>query len=124
MQHVTSDSTLQKIQRGLLDEIDDSKKRIHPAHAKTFNGSMQNRIDLAKQILWLMECDVTVEELLYLIDCRIEGEKVVLSYCSSIALAQVHCDHHCSTVSLSNLHKSKNLRYRIHIILGYYMFLS
>lgn len=92
MQRVTSDNTLQEIQKGLLDEIEDSEKRIRPAHATTFSGSMQNKIDLAKQILCLMERDVTVKELLYLIDCKIEGEKVALYYCRSIALAQVHCD--------------------------------
>ncbi len=35
----------------LLIEIKATEKRIHHTHTTTFNASMQNRIDLAKQIL-------------------------------------------------------------------------
>jgi hypothetical protein len=42
---------------------------------------MQNKIDHANRILLLMERypNMTVKELLYLIECRIEGEKFVVS---------------------------------------------
>jgi hypothetical protein len=92
MQRVTCDNTLEELQRELLDEIEITQRRIHPAHATTFNRSIQNKIVLAKQILRLMERypKMTVKELLYLIECKIEGEKIVLSYCRSIDMAQVH----------------------------------
>jgi hypothetical protein len=96
MQLITSDGTLQDVQRRLLDEIEISQKKIHPAHATTFNASIQNKIVLAKQILRLIERypKMTVKELLYLIECRIEGEKIVLSsYRWSIEMDQVHYDN-------------------------------
>ena len=42
---------------------------------------MQNKIDHANRILRLMDRypNMTVEELFYLIACRIEGEKYVIS---------------------------------------------
>ena len=42
---------------------------------------MQNKIDHANRILRIMDRypKMTVKELLYLIDCRIEGEKFVIS---------------------------------------------
>ena len=42
---------------------------------------MQNKIDHANRILRLMDRypKMTVKELLYLIECRIEGEKFVIS---------------------------------------------
>ncbi len=96
MQKVTWDHTFENVQKGLLDEIKATEKRIHPVHSMTFNGSMQNKIELAKQILRLMERypKMTVNELLYLIECKIEGEKIVLScYRWSIEMDQVHYDN-------------------------------
>ena len=93
MQKVTWDHTFENVQKGLLDEIKATEKRIHPVHSTTFNSSMQNKIDLAKQILRLMERypKMTVNELLYLIECKIEGEKIVLScYRWSIEMDQAH----------------------------------
>ena len=55
MQKVTWDHTFENVQKGLLDEIKATEKRIHPVHSTTFNSSMQNKIDLAKQILRLMK---------------------------------------------------------------------
>jgi sensor domain CHASE-containing protein len=74
MQCVTSDNTLQDVQKRLLDEIEDSQNKVYPVHSTTFNRSIQNRIVLVKQILRLMERypKMTVKELLYLIECRIE----------------------------------------------------
>ena len=96
MQNVTWDHTFENVQKGLRDEIKATVKRIHPVHSTTFNHSMQNKIDLAKQILRVMERypKMTVKELLYLIECRIEGEKTVLSsYRWSIEMDQVHYDN-------------------------------
>jgi len=95
MQLITSDNAVQELQR-LLDEIEDSQKKIHPNHATTFNRSIENKIVLVKQILRLLERypKMTVKELLYLIECRIEGEKIVLSsYRWSIEMDQVHYDN-------------------------------
>ncbi|MGB7676688.1 MAG: hypothetical protein WBL54_09205 [Nitrososphaeraceae archaeon] len=55
MQKVTWDHTFENVQKGLLDEIEATEKRIHPVHSTTFNNSMQNKMDLAKQILRLMK---------------------------------------------------------------------
>jgi hypothetical protein len=52
MQRVTSVNTLHNIPKAVLDEIRATEERIHLNHATTFNASMQNKIDLAKQILW------------------------------------------------------------------------
>ena len=96
MQKVTWDHTFENVQKGLLDEIKATEERIHPMHSTTFNRSMQNKIDLEKQILRLMEKypKMTVNELLYLIECKIEGEKIVLSrYRWSIEMDQVHYDN-------------------------------
>jgi hypothetical protein len=57
---------------------------------------MQNKIDHANRILLLMERypNMTVKELLYLIECRIEGEKfVVSSYKWSVQMLQETYDN-------------------------------
>ena len=54
---------------------------------------MQNKIDHANRILRLMDRypKMTVEELFYLIACRIEGEKFVISsYRWSVPMLQEH----------------------------------
>jgi len=95
MQRVTSDNTLQDLQIRLLDEIEDSQNKIHPNHATTFNRSIENKIVLVKQILRIMERypNMTVKELLYLVDCRIEGEKILLSDSKTIDVSQIHYDN-------------------------------
>ena len=96
MQKVTWDHTFENVRKGLLDEIKATEKRIHSVHSTTFNSSMQNKIDLAKQILCLMERNpkMTVKDLMYLIECRIEGEKIVLSsYRWSVEMDQEHFDN-------------------------------
>ena len=53
---------------------------------------MQNKIDHANRILRLM--DRTVKDLLYLIECRIEGEKFVISsYHWSVQMLQEQYDN-------------------------------
>jgi hypothetical protein len=81
MQAVIPDNRLQAVRTRLLEEIKATKKRIHPVHHPLFNLTMQNKIDHANRILRLMERypNMTVKELLFLIECRIEGEKFVFS---------------------------------------------
>jgi hypothetical protein len=96
MQKVTWDHTFENVRKGLLDEVKATENRIHSVHSTTFNSSMQNKIDLAKQILRLMERNpkMTVKDLMYLIECRIEGEKIVLSsYRWSVEMDQIHYDN-------------------------------
>lgn len=96
MQSVIPDNRLQAIKTRLLDEIRATKKRINPVHHPLFNLTMQNKIDHANRILRLMERypKMTVEELFYLIACRIEGEKfVVRSYRWSVSMLQETYDN-------------------------------
>ena len=96
MQSVISRNRLQEVRTRLLEEIKATQKRIHPVHANTFNNSMKNKIDHAIQILHLMDryLKLTVKDLLYLIECRIEGEKFVIhSYRWSVEMLQVAYDN-------------------------------
>ena len=79
MQSVIPDNRFQAIRTRLLEEIKATKKRIHPDLHPLFNLTMQNKIDHANRILRLMDRypSMTVKELLYLIECRIEGENLL-----------------------------------------------
>jgi hypothetical protein len=72
---------LQDVPIRLLEEIKATKKRIHRDLHQLFNLIMQNKIDHANRIVRLIDRypNMTVKELLFLIDCRIEGEKFVIS---------------------------------------------
>lgn len=74
---VIPDDRLQEVRIRLLDEIKVTKKRIHRDLHSLFNLTMQNKIDHVNRILRLMDRypQMTVKELLYLIECRTEGEK-------------------------------------------------
>ncbi|MGA8563159.1 MAG: hypothetical protein WB587_00255 [Nitrososphaeraceae archaeon] len=74
MQSVVQDNRLQDVRIRLLEEIKATKKRINPVHHPLFNLTMQNKIDHANRILHLMDRypKLTVKELLFLIECRIE----------------------------------------------------
>lgn len=80
MQSVIQDNRLQAVRTRILEEIKSTHKRIHPALHLLFVLTVQNKIDHANRILRLMDRNpnMTVKELLYLIDCRIEGEKFVI----------------------------------------------
>ncbi|MDQ5869012.1 MAG: hypothetical protein M3530_04700 [Thermoproteota archaeon] len=98
MQRVTYHNTLKELQIRLLDEIEDLQNKQKFQHSTTFNRSIQNKIALVKQILLLTERypKMAVKELLYLIDCRIEGEKILLSNCRTTDVSQIHhenCDN-------------------------------
>ncbi len=96
MQSVVQDNRLQDVRTRLLQEINATKKRINPIHHPLFNLTMQNKIDHANRILRLIARypNITVEELFYLIACRIEGEKfVVSSYRWSVPMLQETYDN-------------------------------
>ena len=96
MQSVIPDNRLQAVRTRLLEEIRATKKRIHPVLHPLFNLTMQNKIDHANRILRLMERypNMTVKDLLYLIECRIEGEKFVISsYRWSVPMLQETYDN-------------------------------
>ena len=96
MQSVIADNRLQEVRRRLLEEIKATQKRIHPVHANTFNNSMENKINHANQILALMDRNphFTVKDLLYLLKCRIEGEKFVIhTYRWSVEMLQARYDN-------------------------------
>ena len=95
MQRVIPHNWLQ-VRTRLLEEIKATKKRINPVHHPLFNLTMENKIDHANRILRLMDRypNMTVKELLYLIECRIEGEKFVISsYRWSVQMLQEQYDN-------------------------------
>ena len=96
MQSVVQDNRLQDVRTRLLEEIKATRKRIHPVLHPLFNLNMQNKIDNANRILRLMDRypNMTVKELLFLIESRIEGEKFVISsYRSSVQMLQEQYDN-------------------------------
>jgi hypothetical protein len=96
MQSVIPDNRLQAVRTRLLGEIKTTKKRINPVHHPLFNLTMQNKIDHANRILGLMNRypNMTVKQLLFLIECRIEGEKFVIkSYRWSVPMLQETYDN-------------------------------
>ena len=93
---VIPDDKLQAVRARLLEEIKATKKRIHRDLHPLFNLTMQNKIDHANRILRLMDRypNMTVKELLFLIECRIEGEKFVISsYRWSVPMLQETYDN-------------------------------
>jgi hypothetical protein len=96
MQSVIRDNRLQAVRTRLLEEIKATKKRINPVHHPLFNLTMQNKIDHANRILHLTDRypNLTVKELLFLIECRIEGDKFVISsYRWSVPMLQEQYDN-------------------------------
>ena len=96
MQTVIPENKPQAVRTRLLEEIKVTKKRIHRELHPLFNLTMQNKIDYVIRILRLMERypNMTVKDLLYLIECRIEGEKFVISsYRWSVPMLQETYDN-------------------------------
>jgi hypothetical protein len=96
MQSIIPDNRLQAVRTRLLEEIKATRKKIHPVLHPLFNLTMQNKIDHANRILRLMARypNMTVKDLLYLIECRIEGEKFVISsYRWSVQMLQEQYDN-------------------------------
>jgi hypothetical protein len=93
---VIPDNRLHAVRIRLLEEIKATQKKIHPDLHPLFNLTMQNKIDHANRILRIMDRypNMTVKELLYLIECRIEGEKFVISsYRWSVQMLQEQYDN-------------------------------
>ena len=96
MQSVVQDNRLQDVQTRLLEEIKATKKRIHSVLHPLFNLTMQNKIEHANRLLRFMDCypRMTIKDLLYLIECRIEGEKFIISsYRWSVPMLQETYDN-------------------------------
>jgi vacuolar-type H+-ATPase subunit D/Vma8 len=96
LQSVIPDNRLQAVRTRLIEEIKVTKKRINAILHPLFNLTMQNKIDHANRILRLMDRypNMTIKELLYLIECRIEGEKFVISsYRWSVPMLQETYDN-------------------------------
>jgi hypothetical protein len=96
MQSVIPDNRLQDVRTRLFEEIKATKKRIRPVLHPLFNLTMQNKIDHANRIVRLMDLypKMTVKELLFLIECRIEGEKFIISsYRWSVQMLQEQYDN-------------------------------
>ena len=106
MQRLIPDNALQAVRTRLLEEIKATRKRIHPSLHPLFNLTMQNKIDHANRILRLMDRypNMPVKELLFLIECRIEGEKFVISsYRWSVPMLQETYDNRDSLEMLQFL---------------------
>jgi hypothetical protein len=81
--------------RCLLEEIQEQQIQIFPAHAPTFNNSLKNKIRLIRQILRISDRypRISLNHLLYLIECKIEGEKYLLDFYNSVELSDPHFDN-------------------------------
>jgi len=86
---------MMQITRSLLEEIQDTQIQIFPDHAPAFNNSLKNKIRLMRQILRLMDRypKMTAKQILYLIDCKIEGEKFLLDFAKTIEFTDLHFDN-------------------------------
>ncbi len=86
---------MKDIIRCLLDEIQDTQRQIFPDHAPTFNNSLKNKLRLMRQILWLTDrySNMTVKHLLYLIECKIEGERFLLDFAKTIDATDEYFDN-------------------------------
>src|SRR5438093_11931614 len=95
MQSLKGADQLKEISKRLLDEIQDTQRQIFPDHAPTFNNSLKNKIRLMRQILRLMDRypNMTAKRLLYLLDCKIEGEKFLLDFAKTIDVTDEHFDN-------------------------------
>jgi len=94
MQSIILASHVQEVRTRLLEEIKATKKRINPVHHPLFNLTMQNKIDHDNRILHLMGRypNTTVEELFFLIACRIEREKFVFYFLLSLVCTDASRD--------------------------------
>ena len=71
---------LQVIEKELLDEVESSKKELHPTHAPTFTAIIQRSIALLKETLGIIEANpnITVEDLAGLVDLNLETQERAL----------------------------------------------
>jgi hypothetical protein len=75
--HLEWSDELQTIEKKFLNEIESSKKELHPTHAATFSTIIQRRIALLKEILCIIEANsnITVEDLAALVDHKLETQQ-------------------------------------------------
>ena len=95
MKSITHTDQIKAIIRCLLEEIQDQQRQIFPDHAPTFNNSLKNKIGLIRQILRIIDRypGIPVKELLYLIDCKIEGEKFLLDFSKTVDFTDLYFDN-------------------------------
>ena len=81
--------------RCLLEEIQNQQRQIFPDHAPTFNNSLKNKIRLIRQILRIIDRypKITIKQLSYLIEWKIEGEKYLLYFYNAVELSDPHFDN-------------------------------
>jgi hypothetical protein len=81
--------------RCLLEDIQDQQRQIFPDHAPTFNNSLKNKIRLIREILRILDRypKITIKQILYLIECKIEGEKFLLDFYNNVELTDPHFDN-------------------------------
>jgi hypothetical protein len=95
MQSITHTDQKKDIVRCLLEEIQDQQRQIFAGHAPTFNNSLKNKIRLIRQILRIIDRypGIPVKELLYLIDCKIEGQKFLLDFSKTVDFTDLYFDN-------------------------------
>jgi hypothetical protein len=81
--------------RCLLEDIQDQQRQIFPDHAPTFNNSLKNKIILIREILRILDRypKINIKQILYLIECKIEGEKFLLDFYNTVELTDPHFDN-------------------------------
>lgn len=95
MQSIAHTDQTKVIIRCLLEEIQDQQRQIFPDHAPTFNNSLKNKIRLIRHILRIIDRypSIPVKELLYIIDCKIEGEKFLLDFSKTVDFTDLYFDN-------------------------------
>lgn len=95
MQSITHTDQMKVIIRCLLEEIQDQQRQIFPDHAPTFNNSLKNKIRLIRQILRIIDRypNIPVKELLYIVDCKIGGEKFLLDSSKTVDFTDLYFDN-------------------------------
>lgn len=95
MQSLIHTEQMNDVIRCLLEDIQERQRQIFHDHAPTFNNSLKNKIRLMRQILRIIDrySDIPVKQLLYFIECKIEGEKFLLDFYSSVELSDPHFDN-------------------------------
>jgi hypothetical protein len=84
--HLEWSDELQAIEKELLDEVESSKKELHPTHAPTFTVIIQRRIALLKETLGIIEANpnITVEDLAGLVDLNLETQERALQNAKNV----------------------------------------
>ena len=83
---ITSNNEFEKLKAVLNAEIRELKKEVKPIHSLTFNQTIQRKIELINSTLETIESNpsMTMQELVDLIEYRIEGEERELDDSTSV----------------------------------------